>query len=72
MCFFLGLVSRWIRGVFLLVSHMTLYIAPLPDMFIYIYIILQFIDRMQIIRIPVIQPNGAFDMQSLTRHRWAV
>ena len=26
----------------------------------------------QIIQIPVIQPNGAFDMQALTSHRWAV
>jgi hypothetical protein len=45
-CFFQALVRRWIRGVFLLrdcelldqhyqnhfVSHMTLYIGPLPDM----------------------------------------
>ena len=47
MCFFQALVSRWIRGVFLLracelldqhyhdhfVSHTTLYIAYLSDMF---------------------------------------
>ena len=34
--------------------------------------ILQFIDRIQIIRIPCIHPNGAFDMRALRSHRWAV